>query len=223
MNTKRITEPFQVIHDAAGDGMALIAPALAPALSAIAVYAGLVDDFGRIAAAIGAFVVEGLGFAAVRLMLRVWNERDPSLPMRAATLAMSATYMVATYAILLSTHVVGYALSFPLLTMTGALAYGINTELGRQDAAPLDEAKRKIDLQAYRKQAMAKVFTPVYREQSAARTPEAQTPTNAATVNDLRVYREQHPGSGVRETARALGMSPAWVSKWNKSIDQEGN
>lgn len=218
MNTKRITEPFQIIHDAAGDGMALIAPALAPALSAIAVYAGLVDDFGRIAAAIGAFVVEGLGFAAVRLMLRVWNEREPSLPMRAATLAMSATYMVATYAILLSTHVAGYALSFPLLTITGAFAYGINTELGRQDAAPLDEAKRKIDLQAYRKQAMAKVSGQVSADRPRTDRSAPSTSGGQASTDDLRRYMADNPDASVRQAAAALGMSKSWVAEHKKEL-----
>ena len=216
--SNKITQPFQVFHDAAGDGMALIAPALAPALSAIAVYAGLVGDFGRVAAFIGAFVVEGLGFAAVRLMLRVWNDTEPSAMMRAATLAMSVTYLVATYAILMSTHVAGYAMSFPLLTITGAFAYGINQELGRQETAGIDEAKARIDLQVYRKQRMAEVSTPVHGEQAAPAIPERKTATGGATVNDLRVYDEQHPGAGVREAARALGMSPAWVSKWRKEV-----
>ena len=216
--SNKITQPFQVFHDAAGDGMALIAPALAPALSAIAVYAGLVGDFGRVAAFIGAFVVEGLGFAAVRLMLRVWNDTEPSAMMRAATLAMSVTYLVATYAILMSTHVAGYAMSFPLLTITGAFAYGINQELGRQETAVIDEAKARIDLQVYRKQRMAEVSAEVSTRGQKPSMPAPSTSGGRASVDDLRRYLVDNPDASVRTAAAALGMSKSWVADKRKEM-----
>lgn len=219
MNTNRITHQFELVHDTLGDGMALLAPTLAPLLSAIAVYAGLVDDFGRIAAFAGAFVVEGLGFAAVRLMLRVWNAEEPSRMMRLATIAMSATYMVATYAVLMSTHVAGYTLSFPLLTLTGALAYGINAELQRQDNAALtdidinyEREKRKIDLQAYRRQVSGKVSAGVSAPVHTNTPTSGGQPSTSATVDDLNAYMTDNPTASVRQAAAALGMSKSWVA-----------
>jgi hypothetical protein len=217
--SNRITSTFEFLHDSLGDGMALLAPAMAPALSAIAVYAGLAEEFGHVAALIGAFAVEGLGFASVRLLLRVWAGAQRNLPLRVSTVAMSATYMAATYAILASTHSAGYTMSFPLLTLTGALAYGVNAELQRQDNAELtdidinfEREKRKIDLQAYRRQMSVSVSKPVSAPVHSAPATSGGQPSTPATVDDLRAYMTDNPEASVRQAAAALGMSKSWVA-----------
>lgn len=214
----------QRIHDSAGDAMAYIAPILAPVLSAIAVYAGLVDDFGRIAATAGAFAIEGLGFAAVRLMLRAKEETDSRM-LWGSTVVMTVIYLGAVYGILATTHLEAYTMAFPLLTVTGAIAYAVNGELDRRKTAPVDKARQEIDLKAYEKERMAEarahakavstqVSTPVHGEQFARHLPEKNTRKSVSTPDDLRVYDEQHPGASLAEAAEALGMSRSWVSKW---------
>jgi len=172
------------LHDFVGDSMSYVGPFLAPVLSAIAVYAAF---------------------------------------------SMLAVYIVAVYGILVTTHLVAYTMAFPLLTIVGATNYAITAELDRQRQRPIDDARQAIELKAFERERMAEarakakalsaqastgVHAGVHGVQSAGALPERKTAQTAASVDDLRVYDEQNPGTSVRDAATALGRSPAWVSKW---------
>lgn len=227
MNSNRITQSAQTLHDTAGDVLAYSAPILAPIPSALAIYSILAHDNGWLTAFVTAVAVEGLGFAVTSQLLRVWNEKGFGRWMRLITAAMSAVYLLVVFLILATTKgVEAYQMAFPALTLVGASCYAIHQEITRRDTAVL----REIDVKAYKRKSLAEAqayerklsaeVSAVSTETDRRTAQPAATSGGQATPDDLRRYLVDNPQASVRQAAAALGMSKSWVQTWKGKATQ---
>jgi hypothetical protein len=154
------------LNTAAGNIVFRAAPLLAPVPSAIAVFNALAPRYGWLSALVLALVVEGLGYAAAELALRVWSLNRALERIQVAQWmpnAMFIVYFAAALATIfgfetlpaimaqmdgaitraeLATHVA--PLVYPFLTVVGAGIYGIRILV--------DDGNGEIERQATRAQ-----------------------------------------------------------------------
>ena len=178
------------LHDNIGAALAYVAPVIAPLPSAIAVYHATGSVWTAIA-------LETLGFASVSVVLRTYSRnlkhKANPLPLWVPISGFIVYFVAVMWTVITAdvlpawaiNHTEGTALTFqtfmssfgvvflPLLTVTGALAYGWSAMLDAEDE---DDAERKAERRANRS------TTVPNRSKSVPNGTPATVPTQPVTV-----------------------------------------
>ena len=213
----RILDGIQIFHDVSAGAMVKIAPIIAPAPSAIALYMALYEPFGVVGAGVLALVVECLGFAVVHLLMRTIVE-DAGKTLIGFSIAFSAVYLGTVFGIIaLLPHNEAWAKvarAFPLLTFVGAGIVGTNFGLDHRQNATYIEAKKEIDLDHY------KARLRIERKQLAAvAQPQAAIPTgNKSNKELIEQYLAKHPEATRTEVIVRTGVTRATGNRMLKQM-----
>jgi len=158
-----------------------------------------------------AVIIEFLGLATVHTALWAydWNahkrKTDPSAPLGLA-IALAGVYIVATWGLVvvlevwpeLSTYAPAI---FPALAVVGALNLAlISRQEMREDTVKQEKAERKE------------------ARQSVKQAPRHLDPK----LDALLTFYQEHPGAGVTEAARALGVSRQTVYTYRAKLEADG-
>lgn len=202
-----------------------IASILAPAPSAIALYMAVVDSFGVPASVVLAFVVEGLGFATVELLMRALS-RSTRRPLQIGAGIFAAIYLGTVFALLAlipdGEEWAGVARAFPLLTVVGAGVVAGNRVLDDDEAEPFNQERQKIELKHLRlslRDERRRADVPT----SVPTVPVVSQPKDTEdTEGRVVAYFRDNPDASLRQAAADLGIGKTTVGRY-KPTETEPN
>lgn len=218
MRQNFILTQIDTIYETVTQATNRIASILAPAPSAIALYMAVVDSFGVPASVVLAFVVEGLGFATVELLMRALS-RSTRRPVQIGAGIFAATYLGTVFAMLAlipeGEKWAGVARAFPLLTVVGAGVVAGNRVLDDDEAEPFESERQAIELQHLRLSLRDERKRAAVPQAVPSGTQLSQPEDKAGQVRD---YYRDNPNASLRQAEADLGISKSTVSRYKKEM-----
>lgn len=205
------------VYETTTQAMNRLASALAPAPSAIALYMSLASSFGVVASMILAFVVEGLGFATVEMLMRALS-RSTRRPVQVGAAIFAAVYLGTVFALLAlipeGEEWATVARAFPLLTIVGAGVVAGNKIMDDDASSSFVAETQKIELRKIRRladvevQAASRAVAPTVAPTVAGETPTSGVDASqTAKLATLETLVRQDPRVGLRPLGEAISVS----------------